>query len=58
MAPALAPLAALGLVLLMIGATLTHLRRKEPPATAVTLGILVLAAGVAWGRFGPVSFNA
>jgi hypothetical protein len=40
----------------MAGAALTHLRRKEPPAIAINLVLLVLAAVVAWGRFGPYSF--
>jgi uncharacterized membrane protein YphA (DoxX/SURF4 family) len=57
-APILTPLAATGLVLLMAGAALTHLRiggddRKIIP---VNLVLLVLAAVVAWGRFGPYSF--
>ena len=55
--PVLVPLAALGLVLLMIGAAITHLRRHEPPAIAANLVLLVLAAVVAWGRFGPHPFH-
>ncbi|MEZ4671843.1 MAG: DoxX family protein [Anaerolineae bacterium] len=49
--PILTPLAAVGLVLTMIGAILTHLRRKEPPMIAVNAILLVLAAFVAYGRF-------
>ena len=56
--PVLVPLAALGLVLMMIGAAVTHARRKELPAIAVNVVLLVLAAVVAWGRFGPHSFTA
>lgn len=56
-APVLAPLAALGLVLLMLGAAITHLHRKETQAIAVTLVILVLAAVVVWGRLGPQTFT-
>ncbi len=52
----LTPLAALGLVALMIGAAVTHLRRGEKQAVVVNLVILVLAAVVAWGRFGPYAF--
>lgn len=55
-APVLAPLAALGLVLVMIGAVVTHARRKENQAILVPVVLLVLAAVVAWGRFGPYSF--
>jgi DoxX-like family len=56
-APILVALAATGVVLLMIGATVTHLRRGEPQAVPVTLGLLALAAFVAWGRFGVVPFS-
>lgn len=55
-APVLVPLAASGIVLLMIGAIITHLRRKEAPMVIVNLVLLVLAAIVAWGRFGPYAF--
>ena len=49
--PSLTPLAALGLVLTMIGAALTHLRRAEYATIAVTAVLLILAAFVAYGRF-------
>jgi uncharacterized membrane protein YphA (DoxX/SURF4 family) len=55
-APVLVPLAALGLVLIMIGAMVVHARRKEPQGIATNLILLVLAAIVVWGRFGPYSF--
>jgi uncharacterized membrane protein YphA (DoxX/SURF4 family) len=54
--PVLVPLAAIGLVALMIGAALTHTRRKEYPIIPVNLVLLILAAVVAWGRFGPYAF--
>jgi hypothetical protein len=57
-APVMVPVAATGLVLLMIGAMITHLRRREFPAIAVNLVFLALAAVVAWGRFGPHSFTS
>jgi uncharacterized membrane protein YphA (DoxX/SURF4 family) len=57
-APVLVPLAAVGLVLLMVGATITHLRRHEVQAIVVPLALLAMAALVAWGRFGPQSFTA
>ena len=56
-APVLAPLAALGLILIMIGAAITHARRKETPMIAINAVLLVLAVVVAWGRFGPYSFS-
>jgi uncharacterized membrane protein YphA (DoxX/SURF4 family) len=56
-APALVPLAALGLVLLMIGAIITHLRRHEAKVIASPMALLALAVLVAWGRFGPQSFT-
>jgi uncharacterized membrane protein YphA (DoxX/SURF4 family) len=57
-APVLAPLAALGLVLVMIGAAVVHARRGEPQMIAINLVLLVLAAVVVWGRFGPYSFGS
>ena len=56
--PVLVPLAAVGLVLVMIGAIITHTRRHELPPIAANLVLLVLAALVAWGRFGPESFTS
>ena len=43
----------LGLAIVMIGAILTHARRKEPQQVVVNVVLLVLAAVVAWARFGP-----
>ena len=56
-APVLVPLAAVGLVLLMVGAVITRLRRREPTSMVADLVYLALAAFVAWGRFGPESFT-
>jgi hypothetical protein len=56
-APVLVPLAALGLLLLMLGASITHLRRHEAQGRVVTLVLLAVAAVVVWGRFGPYSFT-
>lgn len=47
------PLAALGLVLLMIAAAVVHARRSEQVNIVVNVVLLVLAALVVWGRFGP-----
>ncbi|MFF5262040.1 DoxX family protein [Actinomadura viridis] len=51
--PVLTPAAATGLAILMASAAAMHLRRKEPAGLPVTAVLLVLAALVAWGRFGP-----
>jgi uncharacterized membrane protein YphA (DoxX/SURF4 family) len=55
-APVFVPLAATGLVLLMVGAAVTHARRREPQMIVVNAVLLLLAAVVAWGRFGPYPF--
>lgn len=55
-APVLVPLAALGLVVVMIGAAVVHARRGENQLIVPNVVLLVLAAVVAWGRFGPYSF--
>ena len=52
-APILTPIAATGLAIVMIGAALTHLRRKEPQAIAVNAVLLAIAAVVAVLRVGP-----
>jgi hypothetical protein len=57
-APVLVPLAALGLVLIMVGAVATRIRRLEFKFMMADLIYLVLAGFVAWGRFGPESFTA
>jgi hypothetical protein len=56
-APVLVPLAAVGVVLLMAGAMVTHLRRHEMKVIGANLAYLALAGFVAWGRFGPESFT-
>jgi hypothetical protein len=52
----LVPIAAVCLVVVMIGATLTHAKFKEYPQVGVTVIFAVLSAFVAWGRFGPYAF--
>ncbi len=42
----LTPLAAVGLTITMIGATWTHLRRKEPVVISAVLGLLSLVSAV------------
>lgn len=56
-APVLTPLAAVGLALIMAGATVVHLRRGDGIAAAVPALVLgLLSLFVAWGRFGPYAF--
>ena len=55
-ATALTPLAALGLAVAMVLAALVHARRKEFSAIPPSAVLAVLAALVAWGRFGPYAF--
>lgn len=54
--PWLTPLAALGLVVIMVLAVPVHLRRNETPMAVVNVVLALLAAFVAWQRFGPNSF--
>lgn len=49
--PWLTPVAAVGLILTMLGAMYTHLRRNERQLMIVNLVLLLLAAFVAYGRF-------
>lgn len=55
-APVLVPLAASGLAIIMIGAIITHARRKEPQPIVINTVVLILALVVAIFRFGPNSF--
>jgi uncharacterized membrane protein YphA (DoxX/SURF4 family) len=57
-APILTPLAAVGLVLVMVGAAVVHVRRHESQVVIVNVILLVLAALIVWGRFGPYSFHS
>jgi uncharacterized membrane protein YphA (DoxX/SURF4 family) len=54
-APLLTPVAAVGLFVTMIGAVVTHARRREFPSV-VNVPLAMMAAVVACGRFGPYSF--
>jgi uncharacterized membrane protein YphA (DoxX/SURF4 family) len=56
-APVLTPLAAVGLIVVMVGAAVTHGRRHETAYIAINVVLLALAAVVAWGRFGPYSIS-
>ena len=55
-APILTPIAAAGLALTMLGATVVHARRGEKSNIPVTLLLAALAVFVAVMRFGPNSF--
>lgn len=52
----LVPAAAIGLALVMAGAVITHLRRREYPTIAVNVVLLAAAVFVAIERIGPESF--
>lgn len=45
-APILTPIAATALAIIMIGAVVVHLRRKEAPTPALILAILAIASAV------------
>lgn len=49
-APVLTPIAALGLVALMLGAAATHLRRKEAQPIVINLGLAIAALLIFVGR--------
>lgn len=55
-APVLVPVTAVCWAVLMAGAAITHGRRGEGKFVVLTLGYLLLAAYVAWGRLGPEPF--
>lgn len=57
-APILVPVAALGLALLMTGAVIMRVRRREYRYALLDLTYLALAAFVAWGRFVAEPFAA
>jgi uncharacterized membrane protein YphA (DoxX/SURF4 family) len=49
--PWLTPLAAVGLIMTMLGAMYTHMQRHENQVLVINLVLLLLAAFVAYGRF-------
>jgi uncharacterized membrane protein len=53
----LVPAAAIGLVLVMLGAIAVHARRKEPTLVVINAVLAFLAAFLAWGRLGPYPFS-
>lgn len=57
-APILAPLAAVGLALMMVVAVVARLRHSQHDGLVVHLVVVALFASVVWGRFGPEPFSA
>ncbi|BCL16569.1 DoxX family protein [Micromonospora sagamiensis] len=55
-APVLVPLAALGLLVIMVGAVVTHALRREAGPVLRNLALVALLVFVVWGRFGPYAF--
>jgi uncharacterized membrane protein YphA (DoxX/SURF4 family) len=52
----LAPVAAVGLLIVMLGAIVFHVMRREYPNIGLNAFLGLLAALVVWGRFGPYHF--
>jgi uncharacterized membrane protein YphA (DoxX/SURF4 family) len=57
-APVFVPLAALGVVVVMIGALIVHGLGREWPGVAMCVVLLAAAVLVVWGRLGPYSFTS
>ncbi len=55
-APELVGIAAIGVVLLMLGAAATHIKRGEGQMVPVNLAIAAIAVFIAVMRFGPEAF--
>lgn len=55
-ASVLSPAAAIGIILLMIGAAITHQRRHEVQFMGVNALLVLVAAFIVWGRLGPYPF--
>ena len=56
-ATTLVPVAATGLAITMVGALVTHARRKETSQVILNAVLLALLVFVAWGRFGTYHFG-
>jgi hypothetical protein len=55
-ATVLTPLAATGLAVIMVLAMGLHARRQEPQAIGSNAILLIVAAVIMWGRYGPYAF--
>ena len=51
-APVLVPVAAVGIIVIMVGAITVHARRSETRGIVNNLVLVAVAAFIAWGRFG------
>lgn len=56
--PALTPLAAVGVILMMLTASIFHIARGEVSLIGVNVIFTLLAAGVAWGRWTKVPMRS
>ncbi len=56
-APVMVPVTATCWIALMVGAMITHGRLGQYKLVLLNAFYLVLAAVIAWGRFGPWSFG-
>ena len=56
-ATALVPLAAIGVVLIFLGAIALHVRRGEVKVIGMHIVVIALALVVVWGRLGPYSLS-
>ena len=54
--PMLVPLAAVGLVVVMVGGIVVHTRHGEYSKVVINIVLAALALFVAWRRFGPYRF--
>ncbi|MGW4213473.1 DoxX family protein [Lentzea sp. NPDC004789] len=52
----LSPLAAAGIIVIMLGAIVAHARESAGSKIAMNVVLAALAAVVVWGRFGPYAF--
>ncbi|WP_030517182.1 DoxX family protein [Nocardia sp. NRRL WC-3656] len=52
-ASVLTPIAAVGLMVFAVLAAILHLRRREASGVAIVSVMFLVAAVIAWGRFGP-----
>jgi hypothetical protein len=56
-ATVLTPLAAIGVVLIFLGAIALHVRRGEVKVIGMHIAVIALALVVIWGRIGPYSLT-
>ena len=54
--PLLTALAAVGVMIVMIGAVVIHAARSEYPNVALNLTFAAMAGAIAWARLGPYAF--